>query len=41
MLSLIRKLIPLDSSLRVTYHYFRGVIAYLLSGDPAKDMIVI
>lgn len=41
MLNFFRKLIPLDSSIRVTYHYFRGVLAYMLSGNPAKDMIVI
>jgi UDP-N-acetylmuramoyl-L-alanyl-D-glutamate--2,6-diaminopimelate ligase len=41
MLSVIKKLIPLDSPLRITYHYFCGVLAYLLSGNPAKDMIVI
>ena len=41
MFSFLKKLIPLDSSLRVTYHYFCGVIAFLLSGNPAKDMVVI
>lgn len=41
MLNFFRKLFPLDSPIRVTYHYLRGYIAYLLSGNPAKDMIVI
>ncbi len=41
MLNIIRKLIPLDSPIRTTYHYVRGVIAFWLSGNPAKDMIVI
>ncbi len=41
MLNFFRKLIPLDSSLRVTYHYLRGITAYVLSGNPARDMIVI
>lgn len=41
MLSIIRKLIPLDSPLRTTYHYVRGVLAYWISGNPARDMIVI
>ncbi len=41
MLSFFRKIIPLDSSLRRSYHYFRGWIAFHLSGDPADSMIVI
>ena len=41
MLNFFRKLLPLDSPLRVTYHYFRGVLAFALSGNPAKDMVVI
>jgi UDP-N-acetylmuramoyl-L-alanyl-D-glutamate--2,6-diaminopimelate ligase len=41
MLSYLKKLIPLDSPLRITYHYFCGVLAFLLSGNPARDMIVI
>ncbi len=41
MLKFLRKLVPLDSSLRVSYHYVRGVLAYMLSGNPARDMIVI
>lgn len=41
MFQLLKKLIPLDSSLRVSYHYIRGVIAYWLSGNPARDMIII
>lgn len=41
MLNFFRKLIPLDSPFRVTYHYLRGVLAYTLSGNPVRDMIVI
>lgn len=41
MLNFLRKLIALDSPIRLTYHYVRGVIAFWLSGNPAKDMIVI
>ncbi len=41
MLNIIRKYITLDSPIRLTYHYFRGVLAFWLSGNPAKDMIVI
>lgn len=41
MLNSLRSLIALDSPLRITYHYIRGVIAYLASGNPARDMIVI
>ena len=41
MLTYLRRLIALDSPLRMTYHYVRGVIAFWLSGNPARDMIVI
>ncbi len=41
MLDILRKLIPLDSPMRQTYHYVRWWIAYVLSGNPARDMIVI
>ncbi len=41
MLSRLKKLISLDSPFRQTYHYFRGVLAFWLSGNPARDMIVI
>lgn len=41
MFSSFRKLIALDSPLRIMYHYVRGVIAYALSGNPARDMVVI
>lgn len=41
MLSFLRKIIPLDGALRVSYHYMRGLLAYWMSGNPAKDMIVI
>ena len=41
MISILKKLIPLDSPIRTTYHYIRGVLAFWLSGNPARDMIVI
>ncbi len=41
MISVLKKLIPLDSPIRTTYHYVRGVLAFWLSGNPARDMIVI
>ncbi len=41
MLSFFRSLIRLDSPIRVLYHYMRGLLAFFLSGNPAKDMIVI
>lgn len=41
MFEFLRKIIALDSPLRVTYHYIRGVIAFWISGNPAQDMIVI
>jgi UDP-N-acetylmuramoyl-L-alanyl-D-glutamate--2,6-diaminopimelate ligase len=41
MLTYLRSLIALDSPLRITYHYARGVIAFWLSGNPVRDMIVI
>jgi hypothetical protein len=41
MLTFLRKFIALDSPLRITYHYIRGVIAFWFSGNPARDMIVI
>lgn len=41
MISVLKKLIPLDSPIRTTYHYVRGVLAFWFSGNPARDMIVI
>ena len=41
MFSYFRKLITLDSPIRILYHYVRGVIAFALSGNPARDMVVI
>ncbi len=41
MLSFFRSAISLDSPIRVMYHYLRGMLAFFLSGNPAKDMIVI
>lgn len=41
MLDFLRKLIALDSPLRIAYHYARGVIAFWFSGNPAQNMIVI
>ncbi|MDD2565446.1 MAG: UDP-N-acetylmuramoyl-L-alanyl-D-glutamate--2,6-diaminopimelate ligase [Candidatus Gracilibacteria bacterium] len=37
----IKKLISLDSPLRVLYHFLRGVVAFYVYGNPARDMIVI
>jgi UDP-N-acetylmuramoyl-L-alanyl-D-glutamate--2,6-diaminopimelate ligase len=41
MLEKLKKLIPLDSPIRLTCHYLMGWLAYTASGNPAKDMIVI
>lgn len=41
MLDFLRKAIALDSPLRVTYHQIRAFIAFWLSGNPARDMIII
>ncbi|MBP6981300.1 UDP-N-acetylmuramoyl-L-alanyl-D-glutamate--2,6-diaminopimelate ligase [Candidatus Gracilibacteria bacterium] len=41
MLNYFRSLVSLNSPFRLGYHYFRGVIAYMISGNPAKNMIVI
>jgi len=41
MLSFLRKLIALDSPIRRTYHSFRGFIAFWISWNPLKDMVVI
>lgn len=41
MLAFFRRLVALDSPFRITYHYVRGVVAFWLSGNPARDMIVI
>ena len=41
MISVLKKLIPLDSPIRTTYHFALWVLAYWLSGNPARDMIVI
>ena len=41
MLSMLRKIIALDSPLRIFYHYIRGVVAVFLYGNPSKDMIII
>lgn len=41
MLTFLRKLIALDSPIRITYHYIRGVLAFWLSGNPDRDMIII
>jgi hypothetical protein len=41
MFSSLKKYIRIDSSIRLVYHYVRGIIAHRLSGDPARDMIVI
>lgn len=41
MFAFLKKIIPLDSTLRMSYHYLRGLLAFWMSGNPAKDMIVI
>ncbi len=41
MLTFLRQLIALDSPFRITYHFIRGFIAFWISGNPARDMIVI
>ncbi len=41
MLKYLRKFFTLDGPTRKIYHYVRGLIAYAMSGNPAKDMIVI
>jgi hypothetical protein len=41
MLDFLRSIIALDSPIRVMYHSLRGFFAFWLSGNPAKDMIVI
>jgi len=41
MLDFLRSAIALDSPIRVMYHSLRGFFAFWLSGNPAKDMIVI
>ncbi len=40
-MNFFRSLVSLDSPIRVFYHYLRGVIAFQMYGNPAKDMIVI
>jgi UDP-N-acetylmuramoyl-L-alanyl-D-glutamate--2,6-diaminopimelate ligase len=41
MLEKLKKFIPLDSPIRLTWHYLMGWVAYMFSGNPAKEMIVI
>lgn len=41
MLDALRKLIALDSPIRIFYHYLRGLIAFTVYGNPAQDMVVI
>lgn len=41
MFQKIKNFIPLDGGIRMTYHYLRGVFAFFLYRNPAKDMIVI
>lgn len=41
MIQFFRSSLSLNSSIRRTYHYIRGMIAFWVSGNPAKDMIVI
>ena len=35
------KIVALDSPIRIFYHYVRGILAYTLSGNPAREMTVI
>lgn len=35
------KIVALDSPIRIFYHYVRGIFAYMLSGNPAREMTVI
>ncbi len=35
------KIVALDSPIRIFYHYVRGIFAYTLSGNPAREMTVI
>lgn len=37
----IRKLIPLDSPIRIFYHFIRWVIANIINWSPSKDMIIV
>ena len=41
MFTFLRQFIALDSPIRLTYHYIRGVVAFWLSGNPTRDMVVI
>ncbi len=41
MLNFFRKLLPLDSPIRLIYHLARGFIAFHLSWNPAKNMTII
>lgn len=40
-MNFLRSLIALDSPIRIFYHYLRGVIAFRMNDNPARDMIVI
>ena len=40
-MNFLRSLIAIDSPVRVFYHHVRGVIAFHLYSNPARDMIVI
>ncbi len=35
------KIVALDSPIRIFYHYVRGIFAYTLSGNPAREMTII
>lgn len=41
MIEKLKKIIPLDSPIRLTWHYIMGLLAYAVSWNPAKDMVVI
>lgn len=40
-MNFFRSIIALDSPVRVLYHYLRGVTAFYMYGNPARDMIII
>lgn len=41
ILSYLKHCIGLKNPLRITYHYVRGLIAFLISGNPVRDMYII
>lgn len=41
MINYLRKLVPLDSPIRLTYHFWRAYIANVLNGFPGRENITI